>query len=175
MIEAMTNGGFKKKGVVFVPGDALNSNPIVFTPFKEQVEKVEVLHETEKYKVGNICFETPVKHVHGVETYGLNVFGKNNSISLITDTQYFDGLESYYNGDVLILNVVLLEKKENIMHLSLDDVEKIISINRPKLSVLTHFGMNVIRSKPWEIAAELSKKIGVEVVAASDGMEIKLD
>ncbi len=175
MIEAMTNGGFKKKGIVFVPGDALKSDPIVFMPFKEQVEKIEVLKEKGNYKVGNICFETPVKHVHGVETYGLNVFGKNSSISVITDTQYFDGLESYYTGDILILNVVLLEKKEHIMHLSLSDTEKIISTNRPRLSILTHFGMNVIKAKPWTIAEGLSKKLGVRVVAASDGMEVELD
>lgn len=175
MIEAMTNGGFKKKGVVFVPGDALKSDPVVFTPFREQVEKVEVLKEKRKYKVGNICFETPVKHVHGVETYGLNIFGKNSSVSVIADTQYFEGLESYYNGDILILNVVLLEKKDHIMHLSLSDIEKIISIKRPKLSILTHFGMNVIRAKPWEIAEGLSKRLDVKVIAASDGMEIKLD
>ncbi|MFH1655848.1 MAG: MBL fold metallo-hydrolase, partial [Candidatus Omnitrophota bacterium] len=31
MIEAMTEGGFKKKGVVFVPSDALDADPVIFS------------------------------------------------------------------------------------------------------------------------------------------------
>ena len=75
----------------------------------------------------------------------------------------------------LILNIVLLEDKEKIMHLSLKYVEKIISANKPKLCVLTHFGMSMIIAKPWEIAENLSEKLGIRVIAASDGMELDLD
>jgi len=134
-----------------------------------------ILKEKGDYVIGNIKFSTPVKHIHGVETYGLNFYGKNSSISLVSDTKYFNGLESFYKGDVLILNVVLTQEKQNINHLSLADAEKIISINKPKLCILTHFGMNVLREKPWEIADHFSEKFGVNVIAASDGMEIKLD
>ena len=59
--------------------------------------------------------------------------------------------------------------------LSIEDAEKIISTNKPSLSILTHFGMNVIRSKPWEIAESISKKLNAKVIAARDGMEIDLD
>ena len=118
-------------------------------------------------------FSTPVRHFHRVETYGLNIYGKNNSISIISDTKYFEGLESYYKGEILILNVVLFEEKPEIDHLSLKDVEKILSINKPKLGILTHFGMTMIKSKPWEIAENLTKKLGVKVIAASDGHGIK--
>lgn len=61
------------------------------------------------------------------------------------------------------------------MHLSLKDAEKIITANKPKLSILTHFGMTMIKAKPWEIAEQLSDKLGVKVIAASDGMEIDID
>ena len=175
MIEAMTNGGFKKKGVVFAPADALEDDPVILKYVREHVENIETLKEKSSYTIGNISFSTPVKHIHSVETYGLNFYVKEYSISLVTDTKYFEGLESYYKGDVLILNIVLLEDKEKIMHLSLKYVEKIISANKPKLCVLTHFGMNMIRAKPWEIAENLSEKLGVRVIAASDGMELDLD
>jgi len=175
MIEAMTNGGFKKKGVVFAPSDALIDDPVILKYVREHVEDIKILNEKEKYNIGNISFSTPVKHIHGVETYGLNIYGKNCSISLVTDTKYFKGLESYYNGDVLILNVVLFEEKQEILHLSLEDAEKIISANKPKLCILTHFGMNIIKAKPWEIAEKLSEKLGVNVIAASDGLELDLD
>ena len=35
--------------------------------------------------------------------------------------------------------------------------------------------MTMIKDRPWEIAESLSKKLGVKVVAARDGMEIDLD
>lgn len=175
MIEAMTNGGFKQKGVVFVPGDALDDNPVILKHFRGHVEKIEVLKEKGSYSVGNITFSTPVRHVHGVETYGLNISGKNNLVSIISDTRYFEGLESYYAGDILVINVVRFEERPGIDHLSLKDAEKILSINKPKLGVLTHFGMTMIKAKPWEIAENLSKRLGVKVVAARDGMEIDLD
>ena len=93
----------------------------------------------------------------------------------ITDTIYFDGLESYYNGDLLILNVVFYENKYDFQHFNVKDAEKLISIKKPKLTILSHFGMTMIKAKPWEIAEKLSKKLGVKVIAASDGMEIDLD
>lgn len=169
MIEAMTNGGNKKKGIVFAPSDAFDLDPVVLKHFRKNVEKIEVLKEKQVYNIKDISFETPVEHIHGVETFGLNIFGKNNSVSIISDTKYFEGLESFYNADILVIYVVLKESKKDILHLSLEDVEKIIKGVSPRLCILTHFGMNVIRSKPWIFAEKLSEKLGVEVAAASDG------
>jgi len=175
IIEAMTNGGFKKKGIIFAPSDALEEDPVIFKYIRSHVEKIEKIKEKKDYQVGNIRFSTPIKHIHGVESYGLNFYGKDYSISLITDTKYFENLESYYTGDILIINVVLAKGSQLIQHLSLEDVEKIISTNKPKLSILTHFGMTILKAKPWEIAAKLSEKLGVKVIAARDGMQIDID
>ena len=175
IMEAMTNGGFAKKGAVFAPRDALDSDPVVLQYVRSSVENIEVLQEGKTYHVGSITFSTPVLHHHGVETYGLNIIGKEHTISLITDTKYFNGLETYYTGDILIINVVLLEPKSHIMHLSLPDAERIIATNKPKVAILTHFGMTMLRAKPWELAEELSQKYGVKVLAARDGMNFNLD
>ena len=175
MMEAMTNGGFKKRGAVFAPRDSLEEDPVILKHFRNHVEKIEILKEKGTYKIGNITFETPVKHVHGTETYGLNIFGKNISISFIIDTKYFEGLETYYKGDILVLNLAMFKEKEHILHLCVEDAEKIIKANRPKLCILTHFGMTMIKAKPWEIAERFTRDFGVKVVAASDGMSIGLD
>ncbi len=175
MIEAMTNGGFKKKGIVYAPEDALKEDPVILKYIRTYVEKIEILKENGTYTIGKISFSTPIKHIHGVETYGLNINGKNCSISIITDTKYFNGIESHYNGDIFIINSVLIEGKDYINHLSINDVENIISIKKPKLTILTHFGMSIIKAKPWEITEKLSKKLGINIIAANDGMEIDLD
>jgi len=98
----------------------------------------------------------------------VNIKGKNCDVSLIVDTDYFPGLESYFRGDILILNVVMLEDKSTIEHLCLDEAEHIISANNPRLAILTHFGMGMVKAKPWEIAEQLTKKLGVQVIAARD-------
>jgi len=175
MIEAMTNGGFKKKGVVFAPSDALENDPVILKYVREQVERIEILRKKGTYTIGNISFSTPIRMKHGVETYGVNITGKTHTISLVTDTDYFDGLASHFKGDILILNVVLLEEKRTIEHLCLKEAEQIIADNKPRLAILTHFGMSIVKARPWEIAEQLSKKLGVSVVAARDGMEINMD
>jgi ribonuclease BN (tRNA processing enzyme) len=176
MIEAMTKGGWNKKGVVFAPSEALDEDPVILKYVRNYVEKVEVLKEKGKYKIGNIKFSTPIKHLHhGVECYGLNMYGTKHSISLISDTAYFEKLESSYDGVILIINAVRIPESGKIQHLTLKDAEKIIAVNKPKLTILTHFGMTMIKAKPWIIAEQLTKKLGVKVIAASDGMEIDLD
>ena len=175
MIEAMTNGGFKKRGIVFAPSDALEDDPVILKYSRNHVERIEKLREKGEYKIGNISFSSPIRHQHGVETYGLNICGKDITISIITDTRYFNGIESFYPGDILIINLVLLKESEKIEHLSLPEAEKIFTSNKPRLGILTHFGMTMIRAKPWEIAQQLSEKTGLEIVAASDGMQIDID
>ena len=175
MIEAMTNGGFKKKGVVFAPGDALQGDPVILKYARDQVDHIEILKEKGAYQIGNISFETPIQMKHGVETYGINFKGKTSSISLITDTDYFTDLASYFTGDILIVNVVMLQDKNTIEHLCLQEAEQIIESNKPQLAILTHFGMGIVKAKPWEIAEHLTKKLGVAVIAARDGMQIDID
>jgi len=178
MIEAMTEGGFKKKGKVFAPSDALNQDPVILKYVREYVEKVEILKEGGEYSIGNIKFTTPIKHVHSVETYGLIIYGSKIKISLIADTLYFTGLEKYYKGEILILNTVRLEPKQDlkydIQHLTIPDAKKIISFIKPKLAILTHFGMTLLRAKPWEIAKQLSTELGINIISANDGMQINL-
>ncbi|RLI65179.1 MAG: hypothetical protein DRO67_03025 [Candidatus Asgardarchaeum californiense] len=175
MIEAMSNGGFNKKGIVFAPKDAIEGDSVILKYVREYVKKIEILKEGGKYTIGNVSFSTPVKHVHDVETYGLNIYGNDQSISLVTDTKYFDGLESYYDGNILIINVVLFKEKESIKHLSIEDVEKMLYNNKPSLCVITHFGMTMLKKKPWEIADSLSERTGVKVIAARDGMDLDID
>jgi len=175
MIEAMTNGGFDKKGLVFAPKQALDEDPVILKYVRSYVEEIKYLEEKKKYKIKNITFKTPVKHIHhNVETYGLNFYSKNHSISFITDTAYFKNIEKYYKEPILIINVVKFKDNE-IQHLSIKDAEKIIKKNKPKITVLTHFGMTMIKAKPWELAENLSKKLDLKIIAASDGMKIELD
>ena len=174
MIEAMTNGGFNKKGMVFLPRYALENDNIIINHFRNHLNEINYLEEKKEYKIGNISFSTPKKNIHGVECYGLNFFGKKVAISLVSDTKFYDKIIEFYNGDILILNVVLLKSIDKVEHLSIEDAEYIIKKLKPKLTILTHFGMRVIKAKPWEIAENMSKKLGCKIIAARDGMSLDL-
>ncbi|MGA2468240.1 MAG: MBL fold metallo-hydrolase [Thermodesulfobacteriota bacterium] len=177
MIEAMTDGGFKKRGVLFAPGDALEEDPVVLKYVKDYVKKVEILKENSEYQIGEIKFSTARRHQHRVETYGINFKTSPRTISLIADTKFFPELPNLYQGEILIVHVVRLEPVRDvpIEHLSIEDVKTIAQKAKPKLIILTHFGMTIIKAKPWVVAAELEKELGLKVIAASDGMKIDLE
>jgi len=174
MIEAMTQGGMKKRGVVFAPADALNPDPVILSYLQEKPEKVEILSEGGHYEVNDIYFETPIKHRHPVETYGFVFRTPRHTFSWITDTKYFDDLPRYYTGDLLIINVVRLNPGAPVDHLSLPEAKQIIEEIKPSAAILTHFGMTMWRAKPWELARKLTDETGISVIAARDGMRFDL-
>lgn len=174
MVEAMTEGGFKRHGWLFAPADALGKEPVIFSYLKDYLEGVEVLREGGSYSVGKASFQTPIRHIHPVETYGIIFRTAEHTFSYITDSRYFDGLIQSYGGELVIINVVFLEAGRPIDHLSLPDAKHIISELKPKIAILTHFGMSMWRAKPWELAQRLSEETGIKVIAARDGMKFDL-
>jgi ribonuclease BN (tRNA processing enzyme) len=174
MIEAMTEGGRRQRGALFAPSDAIDEEAVIFPYLRNFPEKVEMLSEGGSYLVDGITFETPVRHRHPVETYGLVFNTPRHTFSWITDTKYFPELASYYKADLLVINVVLMEPREPVAHLSLVDAARIIEEVKPKKAILTHFGMSIWRSKPWELAQKMSEDTGIKVIAARDGMKFDL-
>ena len=175
MVEAMVRGGLKKpRGWFFAPADALGSEPVIFSYLKDYLEGVEILEEGKSYSLGSVSFTTPVRHLHPVETYGMLFRAGGYTFAYIADTLYFEGLARIYASQLLIINVVFLEPRPPVEHLSVPDAKRIITELKPKVAILTHFGMTMWRAKPWEIAQGLSQDTGIRVVAARDGMRFDL-
>ncbi len=174
MVEAMTQGGFERRGRLFAPADALETEPVIYSYLKDYLEGIEVLQEGKSYSVGNISFTTPIRHIHPVETYGMRFTAGEHTFSYIADSRYFDELCNSYGAELLIINVVFLEANRPFDHLSVPDAKHIISVLKPKVAILTHFGTSMWRAKPWEIAQNLSQQTGVKVLAARDGMKFDL-
>ncbi len=177
MTEAMTEGGFKKRGILFAPRDAIETEPVIHNYLKKSLEGIEILEAGKTYSIGNISFTTPVRHVHLVENYGMVFKTRKHTIAYITDTRYFDKLGSYYKGDLLMLNLTFLKPRTTpdrpgapLDHLSMPDAERLIKEIKPNTALLTHFGMGVWRAKPALVAEELSQKTGIKVIAATDGL-----
>jgi|TARA_B100000315_G_scaffold245539_1_gene271538 ribonuclease BN (tRNA processing enzyme) len=174
MVEAMTRGGFKQHGWLLAPADALNTEPVIFSYLRSYLEGVEILEEGKSYSIGNVTFTTPIRHIHPVETYGMRFTTAEHTFSYIADTRYFEGLRHSYDSELLIINVVFVEPRPPVDHLSLPDAESIITEIKPKVAILTHFGMTIWQAKPGEIARRLSQETGVRVLAARDGMRFEM-
>jgi phosphoribosyl 1,2-cyclic phosphodiesterase len=172
MIEAMTEGGFKKRGMVFCPKDAIEEDSVILKHVMNFPQDLEILEAKKNYQVGNFKFSTSVRHIHPVETYGLKFKLKDITVALLTDTKYFPELVDFYQSDILIISVVFFQPHPGIDHLCLADAETLIKEIKPKKAILTHFGMTMLKAKPHLQAENLAQSLKIEVVAAYDGMSL---
>jgi len=173
MIEAMTEGGWHKRGVLFCPQDALEDDPVVLRYLRNYLKDIQILKEGGTYKLDGLTFRTPLRHLHDVETYGLII---EERIGLISDTFFFPALFEAYKGlEILVINVVRAqERDERIKHLTIPDVKEILRETKPQKAILTHFGMTILKIGPSKLAQELSRELGLQVIAATDGMSLNL-
>ena len=177
IIEAMTEGGYQRKGILFAPEEALEDDPVILRYIRPYLGKIEILKENETYSLGDLKFSTARRHHHSVETYGFNFYLQKATLSYITDTKFHPDLISQYPGEVLLLNVVLLAEipDRRIDHLSFEDVKTILKETKAKVIVLTHFGTRILQADPSALAERLSQETGRRIIAARDGMTLDID
>lgn len=174
LIEAMTEGGRKKRGIVFAPEDALDPDPVILRYIRDYPAEIRTLKEKALYQTGNLRFTTPIAHIHhNTQTYGFKFETPNLTLAYISDTRFFPALIEAYQADVIIINTLLIEPR-NAEHLNLQDARQIIKGISPRLAILTHFGRDMLRAKPWILAAQLEEETGIKVKAAQDGMRLDL-
>jgi len=179
MIEAMTHGGFRKRGVLFAPRDALEGEAVVLPYALRFVEHVERLVPCSgPFRIGEVEIRTSLRHVHAVETYGLHFTHEEMTISYLPCGRFFEGLVEDYAGhhpDVLIMNVLRYRDTMDVDHLTFDDAVRIIEGIRPKVAVLSHFGTKMLERNPDQLAEELEGKYGIRAIAARDGYRLDAD
>ena len=178
LIDSMTGGGLNRQGTLFAPEECVSGDdPVVWRFVQRFIGEIVVLEPKTPYQIGDVTFTTSILHHHWSDTYGLLFDVAGQKLSFISDTRYFPELASAYDGsDVLVINVALEWRPESdyIRHLCVDDVREIVRQVRPQRVVLTHFGLALLEHGPERLAASLSDELGVEVVAATDGMRFNL-
>ncbi len=175
LIEAMTQSGRKKEGLLIAPQDAFGKDGVIFSYLEDFVKKTEIARVGKTFQIKDIHLAIASKMLHTVETYGLKLSAAGKTISFISDTLYFSDLENIYkNTDILVINVVLKEKKPQVYHLCLEEAKHLIMAIKPKKAVLTHFGMTMLKAKPHILARTISRELSIETTAAYDGMNLKI-
>ena len=173
MIEAMTQGGWKRRGALAAPRDSFEGEAVILPYAARFVPTHYYLEERSgPYRFNDVELYTSIRHHHGVETYGLHFRYDGNTVSYMPCGRFFDGLVSdyaTYSPDVLIVNVLRYRDAMDVDHLTFDEAKAVIAGLRPKVAVMTHFGTRMLERRPEVLASELEDELGIRVHAAVDG------
>lgn len=179
IIESMTEGTRKKRGILIGNENVIKGGkeyrPAISPFHLKLLERYEILKPGDKTKVGNIeITATPTKH--GEEKALGFVFRGSKTLGYTGDGEYFKGQEKHFEGsDYLIVNVLRPRKVSWPEHMNTNQAAKLIGLVKPKLAVLHHFGMIMLRANPEREARWIEKQTGVKTIAARDGMRIDFE
>ncbi|MCH8004428.1 MAG: MBL fold metallo-hydrolase [Nanoarchaeota archaeon] len=177
VIDAMTYGGFDKKGVLVANNTVINGstnhNPFLQKHYRDFLERFIVLEEGGKVGINNIEVRA-IKAKHSEpNAVGYRFITPDYTLTYTGDTVYsVETLSEYENSNVLILNVPCLNKDESKDNLCKEDAIKIIKKVNPRLAIITHFGINFLKADPLYEIREIQKETNCQVIAAKDGMVI---
>ena len=131
-----------------------------------------ILKPGDKARVGKIeITATPTKH--GEEKALGFVFKGSKTLGFTGDGEYFKGQEKHFQGcDYLLVNVLRPRGVKWPEHMNTEQAVELIKKVRPKLAVIQHFGMIMLKANPEKEARWIEKQTGVRTIAARDGMTI---
>jgi phosphoribosyl 1,2-cyclic phosphodiesterase len=179
MIEAMTSGGFRKRGTLLAPRDALEGEPTVLPYAQRFVDRIEILEaRSGPYRIDDVLMYTSLAHHHSVETYGMHFHYGDLHVSYLPCGRYFEELARDYAAhtpDVLILNVLRFRDEMNVDHLTWDDARRVVETVNPRVAIFQHFGTKMLEADPGKLAEALEDELGIRAIAARDGLEVDLE
>jgi phosphoribosyl 1,2-cyclic phosphodiesterase len=180
LVEAMTRGMLKKRGVLAAPPNILLGNtetgPAISTYHQQMIENVVTLKHGVNFKVGSTkVVATEAKHTDP-EAVGFRFeIPTVGAIGYTADTEYFEGIEKEYAGvRILIISVMRPLGSPWTGHMTPEEAIKIVDAVKPEMAVATHFGMKMLFSGPTREIKLIEEKTGIPTVAASDGMKLRV-
>ncbi|MHA2609910.1 MAG: MBL fold metallo-hydrolase [bacterium JZ-2024 1] len=176
MVEAMTDGGLKRRGFVYLPGDAIEGpEPVVFPYLHDYVSGWVIMDSSTRVEFPPFSLRPIARYIHGnVETFRFLIGVENKRVALFVDGKNFYGAEEATNCDLLIVYCILPEPREGVDHFSLKEAKELISLVNPKKAILTHFGASLLKLQPWNIAQQWAQELGFPIIAAWDNMVVDL-
>jgi len=178
LIEAMTRGMTKKRGVLAASKSVLSGSDVCeasISKYHQQMpeQRIEAVPNL-KFQVSDVNVSATEARHTDPDAVGFRFETANfGDFAYTSDTEYFEGIGKYYEDvRLLILCVMRPAGKPWKGHMTTDDAIKIVEETRPEQAVLTHLGMQMIFKGPASEAKLVKEKTGVPTVAAADGMRI---
>ncbi len=179
IVEAMTAGCNKKKGVLIGNENAINGGETyrkVISPYYLKfLERCEILEPGKTTNIGKIkVTATPTKH-YEEKAIGF-VFEGSKKLGYTSDGEYFDGQENHFKGcNCLVLNVLRPRGDSWPHHMNTGQACKLIGKVKPELAIINHFGMKMLKAVPEKEAKWIEQQTSVHTIAATDGLKLDLD
>ncbi|MBT4935823.1 hypothetical protein HOL21_03660 [Candidatus Woesearchaeota archaeon] len=180
VVDAMTHSGIEHRGVILASKSVLqnteNNHSFLTQHHRNLVEKIIPLDKNHKVGIELVEIHAlPVEHTDS-SAIGFKFFCPKFTLAYTGDTLLTDELtESLAGTDILILNVPYPEDKGKDMNLDRESAITLISKVRPRLTIITHFGLEMLKSDPIVEAREIQRITGVQTIAAKDGFAISLE
>lgn len=177
VLSAMTLGGMDSKGVLVTNRTAFNGTdeiePFLTNHFKRYIERNIILEPGQRVGINEIeVIATRAEHTDP-NTIGFKFITPKFALGYTSDTGYFSKLsEDYKDVDIMVFNTVYGEEKKDKNQLSSDDVLRLIGEIKPKLAVLTHFGIKLHQGDILNLVRKIQKETKVQTIAAKEGMAI---
>lgn len=175
MIEAMCQGGWRPRGALCAPRDAVDETmePVVYPYARRFVPREFLLEEhSAPFAVGDVELRASLRLRHPVEAYGLHFRTPEATVSYLPCTRYFDAIVDDFKAhapDVLVMNVLRYRDSMDVDHLTYDDARALIEGIRPGVAIMSHFSTRMLERDPKRLAAELEDATNVKTLAAYDG------
>jgi len=180
LIEAMTRGMTRKRGVLAAPRRVLKGSEtcqrVISTYHQSMPEQTLILEKGVEFQIQDLKIKsTEARHTEP-DTVGFRfettAFG---DFAYTSDTEYFEGIGEYYRGvRLLLLCVMRPSGKPWKGHMTTDDAIKIVREAGPEQVIITHLGMQMIFQSPFKEAKKIQEKTSVPTLAAMDGMRVML-
>ncbi|MFH1432476.1 MAG: MBL fold metallo-hydrolase [archaeon] len=175
LIEAMTAGTRKKRGLIAAPSSVLEGEEKAINYYHQDcAQNKRILKAGDEFNIGALKITvTPTEHT---DKAGIGfIFHAEKTISYLSDTLYTKAIAKKHIGsDIIILNCVYLkwdnEKADGYekKHMDVEDTKRFIKDINPKLAIIQHIGMGIIKHGPWKIAQQIEEDTGIKTVSAND-------
>jgi len=180
LVEAMTSGMTKKRGVLAASHSVLLGNEVCepsISKYHQQMpeEVIEAKPGTAFNVNGFKILATEARH-SDPDAVGFRLETRElGDIAYTSDTEFFEGIGKFYGGVRLLILCVMRPSGEPWKgHMTTDDAIKIVEGAKPEKAVITHFGMKMIFGGPNREAELIQQKTGVPTIAAVDGMRLNV-
>jgi len=177
VVEAMTQGALKKKGVVlgnehvFRGGE--NFIPALPKYHLDSLDRHEIMEPGKKAWIGKVLVEAvPARHTEP-KALGFVFSAGKEKVGYTGDGEYYEGQERHFrNCDYLLINCHRPKGFPIKGYMDTGGAKNLIRGAKPGLAVLTHLGMKMLRGVAEKEARWIEKEADVKTIAARDGMVI---
>ncbi|MDR3282152.1 MAG: MBL fold metallo-hydrolase [Candidatus Methanoplasma sp.] len=179
VLEGMTCGGWKKRGCLYGSPTVIDGEgglgPCVSRYHQSIVSGTRVFRPGDVLDIDGLRTEVCRAEHSDPTNVGFRFHTDAGVVSYVSDTSFSPEIAVQYRGSrVLILPVTTPWDLRIHYHLCTEDAAKFMSVVKPELTVMIHFGIVMIKRGPETEAALAEERTGLRAVAARDLMTLDL-